>query len=273
VTFASGLDQPEAIAVDGTDVYFATLGDNAVNHVSAGGAVTTLATGQSGPNHVAVDSTYVYWSSGFGNAIVRQRRDGQGTFEIFATTLSPSGLALDSAYVYWLSAEPCTLGSSGGGLWKALKAGGSAVCIGAGSAFPGDVVIDASGTVYGPGGAAAIQGDVLYSPAGWVLLPRSCEIGVGLSDPPQTIGALTDVAAGSCGEFVTNTYDSTPSFVEPSVRMLEPRFNSGPFALLLAGGWAGADFRRIVASNGYLYVTDGGISGAKTGAIYKLPIP
>ena len=63
-TLASGLDAPDAIAVDATNVYVATNGssekartDGTILRVpTAGGTVTVLATGRKGPGALAIDS-------------------------------------------------------------------------------------------------------------------------------------------------------------------------------------------------------------------------
>jgi hypothetical protein len=64
VTLVSNLDEPDAIAVDATNVYFATggSGNGTVARVPIGGGTpTTLATGQSEPVGIALNSTTVFW--------------------------------------------------------------------------------------------------------------------------------------------------------------------------------------------------------------------
>src|SRR5258708_2356048 len=64
---ARGRDQPDALAVDSSRLYWvnsadSTKADGTVNEMPLGGGrVTTLARGQFGPASVAVDDTNVYW--------------------------------------------------------------------------------------------------------------------------------------------------------------------------------------------------------------------
>src|SRR5205807_2881420 len=66
VVLAGGQDQPAALVVDDSYVYFAISGD-AVAHGSIrrvskfGGAVTVLADGESGPGFLVADATRRYW--------------------------------------------------------------------------------------------------------------------------------------------------------------------------------------------------------------------
>jgi hypothetical protein len=64
VTLASGLSNPNGIALGGTDVYVTTYSSNAVLTVpKAGGAVAVLATNQTAAMGVALDNDTLYWAN------------------------------------------------------------------------------------------------------------------------------------------------------------------------------------------------------------------
>lgn len=110
-TLASGLDEPNSLAVDGTNVYWTDAQDGTVKAVPlAGGTVTTLATGQNGPGSVAVNGTHVYWvDSGdpnLANGSVNEVPLGGGSVTALATGQHlPFALALDGTNVYWTETQ------------------------------------------------------------------------------------------------------------------------------------------------------------------------
>jgi hypothetical protein len=64
VTLASGRNQPWALALDSTYLYWTDDGSGAVMKVPlAGGSPFTLAAGQDGAADIAVDSASVYWTT------------------------------------------------------------------------------------------------------------------------------------------------------------------------------------------------------------------
>jgi sugar lactone lactonase YvrE len=72
VVLASGLSQPNGIAVDASFVYFTCDGDRTVRKVPiGGGAPVVLATAQGAPSGIALDDTAVYWTSQSGGTVMR----------------------------------------------------------------------------------------------------------------------------------------------------------------------------------------------------------
>ena len=94
----------EFIAVDGTHVYYPSLGTNGVYKVPiAGGNRVTLATSQVWPLTVAVDGTHVYWQDTTSGTILKTVLSG-GTVTPLATGQNAStGFAIDATHVYWVN--------------------------------------------------------------------------------------------------------------------------------------------------------------------------
>ncbi len=115
---------PEALATDGTDLYWTRWGtfdaqgaynnDGAVLKGSiSGGAITTLATAQSAPGAIAVDAQNVYWSNvghlGGDNlpaadtgSIMQTPKSGSGTPTLLSGNEPvPLGIVVSGSTVYW----------------------------------------------------------------------------------------------------------------------------------------------------------------------------
>jgi hypothetical protein len=121
----SSLDDPWAIAVDETHVYWTELGSGKARRMpKAGGSVSDFVPVQAlyQGGDIAVNTTHVYWTDTTSGADGRLRRapKGGGTVEDLALGLfGPGGVNLSNTHVYW---------GDNGGVWRLpLDAGTVAV--------------------------------------------------------------------------------------------------------------------------------------------------
>jgi hypothetical protein len=119
-TLGSSGNESNGIAVQGTDVYWASVdwvsdagpsGTGYLQTVSTwGGAVTILGTAQI-PMAVAVDSTHVYWTSASdpdagaqsSDDVLRMTPRGGGPTTVIATGLAGFAIALGTTGAYWVA--------------------------------------------------------------------------------------------------------------------------------------------------------------------------
>jgi hypothetical protein len=105
--FATGLNQPNSVASNGTDLAWADEGDGAiwVCPLAACAAPTKLALGQQGGLYakpIAIDSSTVYWTDGVLGRILSCAISGcGGTPTVRASGQSAPGIAVDATAIYW----------------------------------------------------------------------------------------------------------------------------------------------------------------------------
>ena len=66
---ASGQNEPAALAIDSSFVYWVNLSGTVMKVALGGGSLSTLADGQPGPGAIAVDATSVYWGNYDGSIV------------------------------------------------------------------------------------------------------------------------------------------------------------------------------------------------------------
>lgn len=105
---ATGLRGPVGIAMDKTNVYWASKDDGLVSTLpktaSGHDAPIVVARGLVNPYAVAVDATHVFWSTAqkAAGTIACAPRDGSGPVETLATGQdNPTSIALSATHVYW----------------------------------------------------------------------------------------------------------------------------------------------------------------------------
>src|ERR1700720_3597371 len=149
---ASGQQEPWAIAVDRTHVYFTTRGlrdhvDGTVVRVSAaGGPLEVIASGLRAPMYLALDDANVYVTVLGGrapdyrdSAILVIPKQGGRPVVLAAEQDAVRGLAADGASIYWTSTGK---GPAYGQVFRLDRAGGRPVVLAAGEQSPTALAID-----------------------------------------------------------------------------------------------------------------------------------
>lgn len=122
-----GVQEPRALAVDETHVYWTTAGGEVRRAPKEGGPADVIASGQGDSRALAVEHTHVFWIRPSDGTVVRAKKDGGGSGkpqQIFEGDAGDvlRGLALDDMRVYF-NRMPA-LGQSTGDVRQASKAGG-----------------------------------------------------------------------------------------------------------------------------------------------------
>lgn len=155
---ASGQQEPWAIAVDRTHVYFSTRGhgdqvDGTVVRVPAtGGPLEVIASGLRAPMHLALDDDNVYVTVLGGpapdyrdSAILAIPKRGGRPVVLAAKQGPVRGLAADGASIFWTSSGNPPVG---GQVFRLDRAGGRPVVLAAGEQSPTALAIDQAGVFW-----------------------------------------------------------------------------------------------------------------------------
>jgi sugar lactone lactonase YvrE len=113
LTFVSGLDQPQAIAVDGAHIYWTTgFGSIGRADLNGGNVNGNFILGTFGAKGVAVDSEHIYWTDTVsGSHIGRANLDGSSPNQTFiATAIPAAGVVVDGGHVYWANSGSNAIG-------------------------------------------------------------------------------------------------------------------------------------------------------------------
>ena len=107
LTFMSGLDKPQGMAIDGAHIYWLTgLGSIARANLDGTSVNENFILGAFAEG-LAVDGAHIYWTTSGpnGDRIGRANLDGSGVNPSFMTTVvAAAGVAVDGAHIYWTNA-------------------------------------------------------------------------------------------------------------------------------------------------------------------------
>jgi hypothetical protein len=146
-TLVSGLDDAEALAVNGTDVYWCSVigvanpGSFVSSVPLSGGAHDALGAGAS---ILVLDATSVYGAAG--TYIWRMPLDGGSMTTLVSNQATITGLAVDSTSVYWTTANTS---AAPGTLMQMPLGGGASTTLASGLASQGSVAVDAANVYWG----------------------------------------------------------------------------------------------------------------------------
>jgi Stigma-specific protein, Stig1 len=98
------IEDPIALAVDETHVYWTTAAGSVQRAPKAGGAIETIAAGQKAPDLIAVDGKRAFWLNQGDGTVVRRKVDGNGPIKVVfdgGVAGSLRGITLDDKNVYF----------------------------------------------------------------------------------------------------------------------------------------------------------------------------
>jgi hypothetical protein len=139
---------PEAITLDGTNVYWGTPDGRLMTVPKSGGISTMLAFYEASIGDIVVSGSSVYWTTGTGD--IMQTPVGGGTSTaIMVGSDSISGLAVDSDSLYWIDySNDFETGGSTTTVQKMALAGGPPTILWSGSDEPEALQVDATSVYF-----------------------------------------------------------------------------------------------------------------------------
>jgi hypothetical protein len=194
VTLAAGGQEPAALTVDTTNVYWTDLEGGKVMKVPlGGGAVTTLASGRDYPDGIAVDATSVYWTDHFGGYLMEAPLGGGALTTLASGQDLPFGIAVNATHVFWTDES---MSGSTGTVMSVLIGGGPVVMLASQQGAAAGIALDGTNVYWAnSGGSSSTGGTIVKMPLGGGT-PTTLASG---QDGPS------DIAVDSTSVYWTNT--------------------------------------------------------------------
>ncbi len=139
---------PEAIALDGTNVYWGTPDGRLMTVPKSGGISTMLAFYEASIGDIVVSGSSVYWTTGTGD-IMQTPVGGGASTTLLVGSDSISGLAVDSDSLYWIDySNDFETGGSTTSVQRIALAGGTPTTLWSGSDEPEALQVDATSVYF-----------------------------------------------------------------------------------------------------------------------------
>jgi hypothetical protein len=133
------------LAVDATDIYWASS-DGTVSKVGLNGGVPSiLASGQAAPWNVAIDLKSVYWTNDVDSGtIVRVEKNGGVPATLAIGQKNPWSITVDATSVYWTNTGTFAANYLDGSVMKVDKNGGTPTVLAVGERTARGIAVDAT---------------------------------------------------------------------------------------------------------------------------------
>lgn len=153
ITLASSQPNPQAIAIDGSNVYW--TGGDLMTLALTGGTPTSLFTGL-GSNSFGLtsDGSSVFWTNSTGGKLSKGAAAGTSLIVLASSQPTPAALAMDATTIYWGNRNPTVF--AGGSIRSVGTGGGGAIDRALGQADPVAITVDAKHIYWLTGGDGTV---------------------------------------------------------------------------------------------------------------------